>query len=90
MQYLGGAAGCMDHQHVFRWAGISGEIFATVVALGRQAGQGGKWQVIWCLGRLSYLQKAFPQVLQVYDDGRCTKLCRTDRFFVKSILTEYA
>ena len=80
MQYFGGAASSMDHQHEFRQAGISWEVLATVVALGRWAGQNGVWQVIWCLGRLSPLQKAFPQVLQVCDDGKCTKLSLIKRF----------
>ena len=74
LQYVRGTAGSMDHQQVFRHTGLFLQVLATEVALDRQAGQGGKWQVVWCLGTLSPLLKAFPQVLQVYDDRKCTKL----------------
>ena len=87
MQYFGGAASYMDYQHEFIQAGISWEVLATLVALGRWAGQNGVWQVIWCLGRLSPLQKTFPQVLQVYDDGNCTKLSPIKRFFFKKYIS---
>ena len=40
----------MDHQHVFGQAGLS-KVLATVVLLFWQTGQGGEWQVIWCLGK---------------------------------------
>ena len=71
----------MDHQHEFSQAGISLEVLATVVALGQQAGQSSDWQVILVLGRLSPLQKAFSQLLQVLDDGKCTKLSPIKFFF---------
>ena len=74
MQYLGGTASSVDHQNEFRQAGISLEVLATVVALGRQSEQSGDWQVILCLGRLGPLKEEFPQLLQVFDDGKCTKL----------------
>ena len=32
---------------------------------------------------LSLLPKDFAQVLQLYNDGKCTELCRTKRFFSK-------
>ena len=41
----------MDHQHVFRQAGISWEVLTTLVSLFLQIGQGGKRQVMWCLRR---------------------------------------
>ena len=72
----------MDHQHEFSQAGISCKVLATVVALGRKAGQSGDWQVIFCLGRLSPLQKAFPELLQVFDDEKCTKLSPIRVFFL--------
>ena len=56
LQNFGGMAGSMDQQHVFRQAGLSwiSSCHSAVVALRRRAGQGSEWQVIWCLGRLSY------------------------------------
>ena len=36
-------------------------------------------------GRLSSLQKAFPQDFQVYDDGKCTKLSPIERFFFQKL-----
>ena len=51
MQYFGGKAGTMDHQHVIRQAGLFGKVLATAVVLCWQAGHGGEWQVIWCLRR---------------------------------------
>ena len=40
----------MDHQHVFRQAGLSWKVLATVVSLIWQTRQSGEWQVIWCFG----------------------------------------
>ena len=50
LQYFHGTAGSMDHQNVFRQAGLSRKVLATVVILFWQTGQGGEWQMIWCLG----------------------------------------
>ena len=36
-------------------------------------------------GRLSPLQKAFPQDLQVYDDGKCTKLSPIKSFWFQKL-----
>ena len=41
----------MDHQHVFRQAGLFEKVLNTVVALCWRAGQGGEWQEIWFLRR---------------------------------------
>ena len=46
LQYFGGKAGSIDHQHVFRQAVHSWEVFATVVALFSQTGKDGEWQEI--------------------------------------------
>ena len=50
LQYVWGTAGSMDHHHVFKQAGLSWKVLFTVVILFWQTGQGGEWQVIWCLG----------------------------------------
>ena len=51
LQYFWGTAGSMDHQHVFRQAGLSWQVFSTVTSLFWQRGHGGKSQVTWCLSR---------------------------------------
>ena len=50
LQYFRGNTGSMEHHHVFRQARLSWQVLSTVVTLFWQTGQGGKWQVIWCLG----------------------------------------
>ena len=67
MQYFGGAASSMDHQHEFRQAGI---FLRTSCHSG-------------CTGRTSRAERrvAFPQLLLVFDDGKCTKLSPKKFFF---------
>ena len=51
LQYFEGTAGSLNHQQVFRQAGLFWEVLATAVALFWHTGQVGEWQVIWCLRR---------------------------------------
>ena len=68
------------------WAGEQGRAASSPdpvsppYGLLSEIGPGSEWQVIWCLGRFSPLQNTFPQV---YDGGKCTKLSRIKKFFVK-------
>ena len=50
LQYFWGMAGSIDHQHVFRQAGLSWQVLAKVVALFWQTGQGCEWQIIHDVG----------------------------------------
>ena len=56
----------MDHQHVLRQAVFFKEVFATLVALFLQTGNGGEWQVIWCLsGPRYFMMSSFVYLYNV-------------------------
>ena len=76
----------MNTEHVFKQAGISCHSSCTELASSaeqRVAGDMVPWEAFSS-------PKAVPLVLQVYDDGKCTKLSRIKRFFSKKHLAEYA
>ena len=52
------------------------DVLATVVALGQGAGQGGAIAGKLVPLEVSPLPKAFPQVWQLKNDGKCTELAK--------------